>query len=112
MINNAQMVTVHVGSQKTNWLTEDNLSDTCNGFISSGLSLSYFFTSVPLMLLTWEAAAGGGVVLLWSGSFFCLKKLGCLALEVLYSSIGTFFKYVKYQAVHQAPKVSRFAAGH
>lgn len=32
------------------------------------------------MLLTWEAAAEGGVALMWS-SFFCLKQPGCLVLE-------------------------------
>lgn len=48
------------------------------------------------MLLTWEAAAEGGVALMWS-SFFCLKQPGCLVLEdyffssIWYCFIGVFF---------------------
>lgn len=52
------------------------------------------------MLLTWEAAAEGGVALMWS-SFFCLKQPGCLVLEDYFFLVfGTvllgFFLYVRY----------------
>lgn len=82
----------------------------------SSVSLTCFFTSISLVLLTWEAAAEGGVAWMWS-SFFCLKQPGCLVLEDYFFLVfGTvllgFFLYVRYQAVHQVLKVSHSAAGH